>query len=46
MNGDLLKADYKILHAPNRRPFNDEPRPLRIAVGGNLAFKQIARVMT
>jgi DNA-binding transcriptional LysR family regulator len=41
---DLLKANCVRVtdHAPSWGPFNDQGRPLRLAVSGNLEFNQIA----
>ena len=41
---DLLKANCVCVteHVPTWGPFNDQGRPLRLAVSGNLAFNQIA----
>ncbi|MGH8804973.1 MAG: LysR family transcriptional regulator [Polaromonas sp.] len=41
---DLLKANCVRVtdHAPTWGPFNDQGRPLRLAVSGNLEFNQIA----
>ena len=41
---DLLKANCVRItdHAPTWGPFNDQGRPLRLAVSGNLEFNQIA----
>lgn len=41
---DLLKANCVCVteHVPTWGPFNDQGRPLRLAVSGNLTFNQIA----
>jgi len=41
---DLLKANCVRVtdHSPTWGPFNDQGRPLRLTVGGNLEFNQIA----